>query len=236
MKRFWKRDRGHAELEDALRARRTTAPSSFVRALAKTAGGESRSLRPRARVGLASGLAVIGLVAVASAGGLSAASSGTGRIVAVLADFASSSSSQNSVERSPAASQYPKPGKGCGDKNHLHERNYQCKVSINNVSKKEGNSGYTTFSFTISLDKSPIDTVTAVWTTADGTATAPSDYVSTGGTATFLPGVQAQTVNVSVVGDTVKERNEVFYVNITSVSANAYIGTGTGTGTITNDD
>ena len=53
---------------------------------------------------------------------------------------------------------------------------------------------------------------------------------------TFLPGIQTQTVSISVVGDTVKERNEAFYVNLISVSANAYIGNGTGQGTIQNDD
>src|SRR5438270_12930658 len=31
-----------------------------------------------------------------------------------------------------------KPGKGCGDKNHLHERRFECKITISDVSKKEG--------------------------------------------------------------------------------------------------
>src|SRR5947207_12668068 len=44
-----------------------------------------------------------------------------------------------------------KPGKGCGDKNHLHDRRFQCKVVIYNVSKKEGNVGTTTFSFSVTL-------------------------------------------------------------------------------------
>jgi hypothetical protein len=236
MRRFWKRDSGLAELERELRARRHDAPSGFVRALARRTGGETRWLRPRARLGLAGGLAVVALVAVASAGGFSATRSGADRIVGVVSDLTSSSSTQESVALSPAASQYPKPGKGCGDKNHEHERNFQCKVSINSVSKKEGNSGLTTFSFTISLNDKPIDTVTAVWSTADGTAVAPGDYLPAAGTATFAPGVQFQTASVSVVGDTVKEKSEAFYVNITSVSDNAYIGNGTGQGTIQNDD
>src|ERR1051326_5551014 len=31
-----------------------------------------------------------------------------------------------------------KPGKGCGDKNHLHERRFECKVVISGTSAKEG--------------------------------------------------------------------------------------------------
>src|SRR5207237_4088962 len=54
----------------------------------------------------------------------------------------------------------PKPGKGCGDKNHPHDRRYQCKVDVNDVTKNEGNSGYTNFNFTISLSDFPINTVT----------------------------------------------------------------------------
>ena len=237
MGRFWKRDSTLAELEGELRARRASAPSAFVRALAERVGGETRWLRPKARLGIAAGLAALALVAVASAGGFSAASSGTARIVGAVADLTSSSSSQSSVTSSPAADQYPKPGKGCGDPNHLHDRRYQCKVSMSSVSKKEGNSGTTTYSFQMSLSDTPLSQVTAVWTTADGSAkVANNDYLPAGGTAVFAPGVQFQTVTVSVLGDTVKEPNETFYVIITSVSDNAYIGNGTGTGTIVNDD
>jgi hypothetical protein len=237
VRRFWKRDSTLVELERELRARRSDAPSGFVRTLAQRAGREARWFRPKARLGIAAGLAVVALVAAASAGGFNAASSGADRVVGVLSDLTSSSSNQETVAVTPAASQYPKPGKGCGDKNHEHERNFQCKMSISSVSQKEGNGpGLTSFNFTVSLDKTPIDTVTGVWTTADGTATTGSDYVAGTGTVTFLPGIQTQTVSISVVGDTVKEKNEAFYVILTSVSANAYIGNGTGQGTIQNDD
>jgi hypothetical protein len=237
VRRFWKRDSRLVELERELRARRSDAPPGFVRTLAHHAGRERRWLRPKGRLGIAAGLAVVALVAVASAGGFNAASSGADRVVGVLSDLTSSSSKQEAVAVTPAASQYPKPGKGCGDNNHQHERKFQCKMSISSVSQKEGNGpGLTSFNFTVSLDNTPVDTVTGSWTTADGTATTPSDYLAAAGTVTFLPGIQTQTVSISVVGDTVKERNEVFYVNLTSVSANAYIGTGTGQGTIQNDD
>jgi hypothetical protein len=183
-------------------------------------------------------VALTGLAAgaVAAAGGVGLASSGTGQLAQVVADLTSSPSPQATVANSPADNQY-KPGKGCGDQNHLHDRRFQCKVSINSVSNKEGNSGTTPFTFQISLSDTPLSQVTAVWSTANGSATvANNDYLPAAGTAVFAPGVQVQTVTVSVVGDTVKEMNETFNVNITSVSDNAYIGNGTGIGTIQNDD
>jgi hypothetical protein len=44
------------------------------------------------------------------------------------------------------------------------------------------------------------------------------------------------TVNVSVVGNTVKEKNEAFYLKLSNPSPNAYLGNTQGVGTITNDD
>jgi len=235
MRAFWKRDREFSELEAELRARRAEPPTQFARALAGRLGGERSWVGPRARVVLAVGLVISAAAAVATTGGVGIAASGTGQLVQVVAELTGSPSPPTSVASSPANDQY-KPGKGCGDKNHEHERRHQCKASTNDVRQREGNSGVTTFFFTISLSDTPIDTVTVVWTTANGTATTPSDYLAASGTATFAPGVQTQTISVSVVGDVVKEPNETFYVNLTSVSANAYIGDGQGVGTIMNDD
>src|SRR5438132_13673906 len=65
-----------------------------------------------------------------------------------------------------------KPGKGCGDKNHLHERRFECKIVITDVRKKEGDSGTTTFVFTVAVSGSPLRTVTVDWATAAGATTA----------------------------------------------------------------
>jgi hypothetical protein len=71
--------------------------------------------------------------------------------------------------------------------------------------------------------------------TADGTASAGSDYTATSGVLTFNPGTTTQSVTVNVTGDTTPEANETFFVNL-SGAANATIATATGTGTIVNDD
>jgi hypothetical protein len=61
------------------------------------------------------------------------------------------------------------------------------------------------------------------------------DYVGASGTLTFAPGVTSQTVNVAVVGDTVAEPDETFFVNLSSPT-NATIADGQAVGTILNND
>jgi outer membrane autotransporter protein len=77
--------------------------------------------------------------------------------------------------------------------------------------------------------------VSVNYATADGTATAGSDYVARSGTLTFAPGTTAQGVAVTVNGDTTVEPNETFSVGLSGAS-NASIARATGTGTILNDD
>jgi hypothetical protein len=129
-----------------------------------------------------------------------------------------------------------KPGKGCGDKNHLHERRFECKVDIASVAKKEGKNGKNAFSFTVTLSGSPEDPVTVDFSTASGTAAAGTDFLTAAGTLTFLQGVTARTITVYVLSDAIAEPNETFFVNLANASANAYIGTGQGLGWILNDD
>jgi hypothetical protein len=80
--------------------------------------------------------------------------------------------------------------------------------------------------------------VTVDYATADGTATAPGDYVAITPpqTLTFNPGDPlTQTVSVTVNGDLIAEPDETFFVNLTN-AVNATIADGQGQGTIQNDD
>jgi len=110
-------------------------------------------------------------------------------------------------------------------------------ISINNVSVAEGNAGTGTFvPFTVSLAPVSAQTVTVDFATADGTATTGNnDYIATSGTLTFAPGVPAQPIYVTVVGDAAFEPNETFVVNLSN-PVNATIADGQGMGTILNDD
>lgn len=110
-------------------------------------------------------------------------------------------------------------------------------LKINNVSKAEGNSGTVAFTFTVTLSPANTNTVTVKYATANGTATAGSDYtaVSTPTSIVFTPGRTSNTVSINVKGDATKEANETFFVNLKSPSG-ATIFDGQGKGTIVNDD
>jgi serralysin len=89
--------------------------------------------------------------------------------------------------------------------------------------------------FTVLLSTASGRTVTVNYATADNTATAGSDYQSTGGALTFSPGEVSKTIAVTINGDTTFEPNETFFVNLSNAE-NASISDNQGNGTITNDD
>jgi uncharacterized protein (TIGR03437 family) len=111
-------------------------------------------------------------------------------------------------------------------------------LSINDVSVTEGNSGTTTFTFTVSSTlAAPAGGITFDIATADGTATSSgSDYVARSLTGqTIAAGETSYTFDVSVNGDTLVEPAETFFVNLKNVSG-ANLADGQGVGTILNDD
>jgi hypothetical protein len=109
--------------------------------------------------------------------------------------------------------------------------------SINDVSVAEGNSGNTTATFNVTLSQTSNQTVTVDYSTANGTATAPSDYSAIPTTQlSFAPGTTTQTFTVQIAGDILVENNETFFVNLSNPSSGASIADNQGIGTITNDD
>ena len=101
----------------------------------------------------------------------------------------------------------------------------------------EGNAATTNATFTVSLSSpAPAGGVTFRISTADGTATAGSDYVAqTLDNQTIPAGGTSYTFTVLVNGDTSIEPDETFLVNITNITA-ATAGDTQGLGTILNDD
>jgi hypothetical protein len=194
------------------------------------------------RIGLAAAfglfvLVTLGLLAGVGFKGLSSVANAYEYSTTITTSTTTSTSTSTSTSTTTTTTPTStKPGKGCGDKNHLHERRFECKVVISNVNKKEGNSGLTTFTFPVTLSAAPLSTVTVDWSTANGTALAGVDYLAASGTVTFPAGVSAKTVNVSVIANTVLSVNKTFYVNLSNPSANAYLGDTQGAGTIVNDD
>ena len=73
--------------------------------------------------------------------------------------------------------------------------------------------------------------------TADGTAaTSGQDYVAQPGTLTFNPGETTKTITIIVKGDSKKEADEEFYVDLSGNSSNSWFTKRHGIGTILNDD
>jgi len=107
-------------------------------------------------------------------------------------------------------------------------------ISINDVTIAEGNSGTKTVTFTVSRTGTSAFSVN--YATADGTATAGSDYQATSGTLNFAAGQASQTVSVTINGDTTVEPDETFSVNLSAPTNGGVITDGQGIGTITNDD
>ena len=114
---------------------------------------------------------------------------------------------------------------------------------INDVRIREGNAGTTAAIFTVTLTPDPNrpegtnpTAATVQYRTIDGTATFPrGDYLTAIGTLTFNPGETQKTIEVLINGDTTKESNETFFVDIFS-PINASIADPQGYGIIIDDD
>jgi hypothetical protein len=152
--------------------------------------------------------------------------------VPVTADALDESDEQFSVTLAAAANATIADGAGIGT---IGDDDPLPSISIANASVVEGNSGIRNAVFTLSLSAASGRPVSVAYATADGSATAGSDYTAASGTANFAAGVTTATVNVSVTGDTVTEGHETFLVNL-SAPTSATIAAGQATGTIQNDE
>jgi hypothetical protein len=108
-------------------------------------------------------------------------------------------------------------------------------VSIGDAVVLEGATGLGEAAFTVTFSVPTTRVVTVGYTTADGTATAGSDYLASGGTLVFPAGTVSQRLGVPVRGDRIFELDESFVVNLTGSEGGAIVDA-QGTGTITNDD
>jgi len=110
-------------------------------------------------------------------------------------------------------------------------------VTVGDVGTYEGRSGLHDATFTVSLSCPYFQPVSVNYATANGTATAPSDYLSRSGSLTFAPGTTALQVAVPVVGDAVDEPTERFYLDLASAAGSAgVVADPRGVATIWNDD
>ena len=88
--------------------------------------------------------------------------------------------------------------------------------------------------YTVTLSQASNQTVSVNYATANGTATAGSDYTATIGTLTFAPGVTTQVINIPILNNSLNEANEIFTLALSSPT-NAALGTQTAATTTITD-
>ena len=105
-------------------------------------------------------------------------------------------------------------------------------LSVTDVSVAESAAGSKAV-FTVHLSSASGKGATATYATADGTATAGSDYTATSGVLNFSPGETLKTVEVPILNDAVAETDETFFLNVNSTSlTRATVADGQGQATI----
>ena len=114
------------------------------------------------------------------------------------------------------------------------------KISIDDVTVTEGNSGTTPAVFTVKLlPANATLTATIDYQVIGVTAVAGSDFIPNSGTLTFRAGETQKTIPVAIVGDTLVENTEFFRVQLTNPINAAFddaAGLGSGIGTILDND
>ena len=109
-------------------------------------------------------------------------------------------------------------------------------LRIADASITEGDSGSKNLSFNVTLSKADRNkTISVNYNTANGAASAGTDYNASSGTLLIAAGKTSATINVAITGDTNIEPDETFFVNLSN-PVNAVISDAQSVGLITNDD
>ncbi len=103
-------------------------------------------------------------------------------------------------------------------------------LGINNVTVDDGVSGATAV-FAVTMSRASTSAVSVAYATANGTATAGTDYTARSGTLTFPAGATSETISVPITADSVAKPNLSFQVDLSN-AVGASLATSTGTGTI----
>ena len=117
----------------------------------------------------------------------------------------------------------------------FEDRSVPASLAVGDVIFVEGNAGTQYAEVRVSLDAPSNRTVTVNYGTANGTATAGSDYYAVSGNLAFAPGETSKTVLVPVTGDRLGEPDETFLVKLHGAK-NAKLADGTGVVTLVDNE
>lgn len=104
-------------------------------------------------------------------------------------------------------------------------------LSVTDVQQARDKSATTTFHFTINVENPSASAITVNYTTVDGTATS-NDYTPKSGTVTIPANQYNVSIDIAVRGDSLREPDKIFYVQLSNAVNASISGTGKGTGTI----
>ena len=108
-------------------------------------------------------------------------------------------------------------------------------LSVNDITVTEGDSGTTNATFTVTLSAPSGLNTSFGFTVADGTAVETEDFGGVGGGLFIGPGMTSQTITVPIIGDTITEGDETFFLNLTDAT-NATIADAQGVCTIKDNE
>lgn len=109
------------------------------------------------------------------------------------------------------------------------------RVSVDQTTIVEGNSGLTNASFNLTLSSPSPVPVSVRYRTANGTASAGADYPARSGLVIFAAGATNQVLSVPIFGDTNEEPDEAFFI-VLSEPVGAALGANETIATIIDDD
>src|SRR5687768_13634417 len=110
------------------------------------------------------------------------------------------------------------------------------KLTFQDISIAEGNSGVSNAELTLVLDHAYSKQVTVSYSTTEGTARAGQDFVAvTNQTISFKPNETEKKILINLVADDLREGDEIFQVRVENPS-NVILSKSTATITLRNDD
>ncbi|WEK46398.1 MAG: Calx-beta domain-containing protein [Candidatus Andeanibacterium colombiense] len=195
-----------------------------------TRGGDSSSA-VSVSYATSNGTATAGSDYTATSGTLSFASGETTKTISVSTtdDAASESAETLTVTLSSPVGATLADATATGT---IADNDTPAQFAIGNASVAEGG----TLSFTVTRSNNTAIAASVNYATANGTATAGSDYTAASGTLSFAAGETSKAVTVTTTNDSTTESDETLTVTLSSPSSGATITTATGTGTILDND
>jgi hypothetical protein len=109
-------------------------------------------------------------------------------------------------------------------------------ISISDTEIIEGDSGTSNLRFTIQLSSPSAQTTSVSYQTADGSATSNKDYTATNSTLVFAPKEIEKTIDISIIGDKIIEKDENFILTLSNPTSGATLNKATAIGLIKNND